>query len=209
MIKYSKDKAKCDPANPEPALLGAKTSELFEDTTHFALSNIINFVRYYLPCTNCAAHFNCMVNNSPGLNLCNPKPEDHILWLWEAHNRVNVRTKSTHSEDPSRPKHVFPVYEACPECYLERPTNQTSFEQMKFNRKALVEFMVSRYRKSAILNNKIKIEDLFRKQHQSRAAPATSNNSSSSNGSSGGASAGRGNEPSRLYHRLPLSAYVM
>lgn len=153
----------CDPKNPEPALLNSTSSQLFVNRPQYALANIINFVRFYLSCTNCAAHFSCMVQNSE-LDFENPRPADHLLWLWEAHNRVNLRTRSTHSEDPIHPKHVFPVYDACPTCYLERPSdNSSDFEQMRFNRTELVNFLVSRYRRSAILNNKIRIEDFYKK----------------------------------------------
>lgn len=163
----------CDPKNPEPALLESSNEQLFIPKNQFVLSNIINFVRYYLSCTNCAAHFSCMVLSSPPRYLNNNHPDEielkkekvedeHLLWLWEAHNKVNIRTKKTHSEDPKHPKHVFPVYDACPKCYLAKPENGAKFEEMKFNKRELIDFIVSRYRQSAILNNKLKIEDLFR-----------------------------------------------
>jgi hypothetical protein len=167
-VDYSKPPRRpCDPNNPDEAYLSSKTSELFLTQTRFALANIINFVRYYLPCTNCAAHFSCMVEHSTGLNFGldqegSAEPDDsHLLWLWEAHNRVNERTRGTHSEDPTRPKHIFPSYKACPQCYLSPPQPDAKFTSMRFNRAELVRFLVARYRKSAILNNKINIEDLY------------------------------------------------
>lgn len=167
-INYKKNqhRAQCDPQNPEPAYLNATSQELFVDGPKFTLANIINFVRYYLPCTNCAAHFNCMVKHSD-IDFEQPKPGDHLLWVWEAHNRVNLRTKNTYSEDPTRPKHIFPNYEACPECYVTKPDNLITgggdLDAIKFYRKPVIDFLVARYRRAAILNNKIRIEDLFRK----------------------------------------------
>jgi len=163
----------CDPKNPEKAFLDWSSSEHYVVSNgNNVLANIINFVRFYLPCTNCAAHFSCMVEHSPDLNFNDQQPQQqqetrdlHLLWLWEGHNRVNLRTRGTHSEDLRKPKHVFPIYEACPKCYLERPTGnitEQSFGELKFNRQELVKFVVSRYRKSAILNNKINIEELFK-----------------------------------------------
>lgn len=165
-VKYSPENTYCDPRKPEEALENSSSEQLYVRAHRFALVNIINFVRFHLSCTNCAAHFSCMVHNSE-LNFEDPKPGDHLLWLWEAHNRVNVRTRKTHSEDPIHPKHVFPDYKACPQCYIEKPTNETEFTSMRFNRYKLIEFVVARYQKSAILNNKIRIEDLFHKKEPS------------------------------------------
>lgn len=167
-IDYSRPPRRhCDPRNPDEALLASSTGELFVNQTQYVLANIINFVRFYLPCTNCAAHFSCMVEHSVGLSFAPAnEPDSHLLWLWEGHNRVNERTKGSHSEDPTRPKHIFPVYEACPQCYLEKPASNTTaaaFGSMRFNRRELVKFLVARYQRSAILNNKINIEDLYKK----------------------------------------------
>lgn len=167
-IDYSKPpKRACNPANPDEAYLSARTQDLYLNSTNFVLANVINFVRFYLPCTNCAAHFSCMVEHSPGLRFAGPgesvATDSHLLWLWEGHNRVNERTRGTHSEDPMRPKHVFPHYDACPECYLEQPKANDTFTSMRFHRAELVKFIVARYRKSAILNNKINIEELYKK----------------------------------------------
>lgn len=168
VVDYEKGgvKANCDPKNPEPAFLLSSSRDLFVDATQFSLANIINFVRFYMSCTNCASHFNCMVKHS-NINFDKPRLGDHLLWLWEAHNRVNIRTRGTHSEDPTHPKHIFPNYEACPECYLDKPQDLIAaggrLESVKFNRQELIEFLVDRYRRSAILNNKIKIEELYKK----------------------------------------------
>lgn len=175
-INYSKPPRRaCNPANPDNAYLSAGTEELFVNATDYALANIINFVRFYLPCTNCAAHFSCMVEHSPGLHFPTKSadgrstkhrlhhPDSHLLWLWEGHNRVNERTRSTHSEDPTRPKHIFPQYGACPECYIEQPEANATLTSMRFNRHELVKFIAARYRKSGILNNKVNIEDLYKK----------------------------------------------
>lgn len=166
-VDYSRGpRRQCDPTNPESAFLASKPGELFVNHTRFVLANAINFVRFYLPCTNCASHFSCMVEHSQGLrfDLGQVAPDSHLLWLWEAHNRVNERTRGTHSEDPARPKHIFPSHAACPHCYLEEPKAGANFTTMRFHRAELVKFVVARYRRSAILNNQINIEDLFRRQ---------------------------------------------
>ena len=42
---------------------------------------------------------------------------DAILWLWEAHNKVNARLLSEGGGDPSHPKTLFPSVSRCPYCY--------------------------------------------------------------------------------------------
>ena len=51
--------------------------------------------------------------------------QDAFLWLWKAHNRVNVRLKDDVSDDPVFPKKVFPDKENCPACYNEKVIKRT------------------------------------------------------------------------------------
>lgn len=166
----------CDGDTLETSFHEASNEILFSDAPGSVLSSIINFVRYFLPCTNCAAHFSCMVSKTkPSLRIGDKNvrsklrlAERNLLWLWEAHNRVNLRTRKTHSEDPIHPKHVFPAYKACPDCYLEKPNKASGeiedgeLDSLKFNKPALIGFLVKRYKKSKILNNKVRIEDLYK-----------------------------------------------
>lgn len=170
--------AQCLPEEPESAFLAATSEQLFVDAPKYVISRIINYVRYFLGCTNCAAHFSCAIARS-SLELNNPRDGDHLLFLWELHNRVNIRTARTNSEDPVHPKHVVPDYEACRACYLSDPRNETqiialsnpseklpqmirAFESIQFNRQAVINYLVERYQESAILNDKLRIESLPR-----------------------------------------------
>lgn len=190
-IDYKDTKGKCDPENPEGAFLNSTSAQLFVDAPKFAIANVINFVRFYLTCTNCAAHFSCMVMNSKvdfehrvarrsakiGTNEEADKRliGDHMLWLWEAHNRVNIRTRQTHSEDPLHPKHVFPTIDACPKCYittkeeLKEPISR--LDSVKFSRNELIKFLVQRYKRPSILHNKIRIEQLYFRENDPPTTP--------------------------------------
>lgn len=158
----------CDPEQPESSFEKQTSDRRFVDAPNNVLASIINYSRFFQTCTNCASHFSCMVSLKPPMSVVQDSGQEpfgaerSLLWLWEAHNRVNLRTRGTHSEDPAHPKHVFPAYGACPLCYLEKPkTDFEPIDELKFNRTALTSFIVSRYRRQAILHNKQRIEDLF------------------------------------------------
>lgn len=44
-------------------------------------------------------------------------PQDSLLWLWRAHNKVNNRIAGDVTEDPLHPKRQFPDTKLCPECF--------------------------------------------------------------------------------------------
>ena len=65
---------------------------------------------------------------------------DAILWLWEAHNSVNLRLRKDISSDPSYPKVIFPPQRNCPYCYNRKqqesiPSDQSAvkWESPDFN----------------------------------------------------------------------------
>lgn len=84
-------------------------------TSKEALTILAGFVRNFFSCEFCRRHFSEMAItiNQGGIN----HDGDAILWLWEAHNVVNKRLKSSISSDPVYPKVMFPSYKVCPFCY--------------------------------------------------------------------------------------------
>ena len=75
----------------------------------------MGFVKNFFSCEECRTHFTEMAEE------LRKKPisyeGDAILWLWEAHNIVNIRLKDDPSSDPQHPKALFPPYKLCPYCY--------------------------------------------------------------------------------------------
>ena len=78
-----------------------------------------------------------MAENGAAVTRDVESAQDAILWLWKAHNRVNVRLKDDVSDDPVFPKKVFPDKENCPACYNEKviKTNQCLLGQVKYPKK--------------------------------------------------------------------------
>jgi len=76
------------------------------------LEGITKYVKNFFGCKDCRQHFVAMA--SEPRSICNYG--DSVLWLWHAHNRVNLRTKGSLTEDPKYPKQLFPNAKNCPHC---------------------------------------------------------------------------------------------
>jgi len=72
-----------------------------------------SFVEHFFTCRDCAQHFLSMALTSTS-NVSSA--DDVVLWLWNAHNEVNGRTKGSASEDPTSPKVQWPNSWTCPSC---------------------------------------------------------------------------------------------
>lgn len=86
------------------------------------------YIKNFFTCSDCAAHFTEMAKTIAG-NVTTQN--NSILWLWSAHNRVNMRLAGDATEDPEHKKVQFPSKEACPACHTtDGSWNQT--EVLKF-----------------------------------------------------------------------------
>jgi len=89
-----------------------------EDYAANVLLAIEGFVARYFGCDSCRRHFLAMSEN---IILLRTK-EEAVVWLWEAHNKVNKRVaeqEKTFGGDPSFPKVQWPTKQLCPGCYKE------------------------------------------------------------------------------------------
>ncbi|XP_075990500.1 quiescin sulfhydryl oxidase 1 isoform X2 [Anticarsia gemmatalis] len=76
------------------------------------------YVKHFFGCTDCAQHFQAMAARN---RIFDVKENDKaVLWLWIAHNEVNLRLAGDVTEDPEHPKIQFPTVGRCPECRLAR-----------------------------------------------------------------------------------------
>lgn len=103
--------------------LSVNIPEVSTSLTHpgkVVLSGVKAFVRSYFSCQECRDHFIEMTDKSPEFKKVFSK-EDAIVWLWWAHNRVNLRLSieeaRAHQGDPYFPKIFFPSKEKCEACY--------------------------------------------------------------------------------------------
>ncbi|OQR69421.1 sulfhydryl oxidase 1-like [Tropilaelaps mercedesae] len=72
-----------------------------------------DFVIHFFTCNDCVEHFTGMTKN---IENELSTPAETVLWLWRAHNQVNLRTKGDKTEDPARPKVQFPPLDLCDYC---------------------------------------------------------------------------------------------
>jgi len=89
-----------------------------EDYAPNVLLAIEGFIARFFGCDSCRRHF---LEMSENIILLQSKKEA-VIWLWEAHNKVNKRVaeqESLYGGDPSFPKVEWPTKHQCPSCYKE------------------------------------------------------------------------------------------
>ena len=93
-----------------------------------------DYIGDFFSCTDCVQHFTSMAANLENeLKL----PNSSVLWLWQAHNKVNTRLKGDPvSDDPAHPKGVYPYQKDCPKCY---------FRGGEFNQDEVMQYLINRY----------------------------------------------------------------
>src|SRR5277367_2245420 len=90
------------------------------------LNAILGYVKHFFSCSGCSKHYQQMASNMTDEVRTD---EDSVLWLWQAHNQVNVRLKGDTTEDPFYKKVIFPPKGLCPLCHLHR--NRNTFFEIK------------------------------------------------------------------------------
>ncbi|KAK0180923.1 hypothetical protein PV327_003253 [Microctonus hyperodae] len=75
---------------------------------------IYGYAKYFFGCSHCAEHFVYMAEKN---NVTEHRTADEsVLWLWKAHNEVNLRLANDVTEDPEYPKIQYPSQKHCPVC---------------------------------------------------------------------------------------------
>jgi len=110
---------------------------------------MIDYVRYFFGCRECAEHFIDLVKNGTDLDSDITTHHDAVLFLWERHNDVTLRlmeSDSDVSDDPRFPREFYPSKSFCPKC----------FEEDQINRDMILQFLIEQYgERSLIINNNI------------------------------------------------------
>ncbi|KAM3969032.1 sulfhydryl oxidase 1 [Aphomia sociella] len=76
------------------------------------------YVKHFFGCTECSEHFQAMATRNRIFDI--KENDKAVLWLWIAHNEVNLRLAGDVTEDPEHPKIQFPAVANCPECRSAR-----------------------------------------------------------------------------------------
>jgi len=74
------------------------------------------YIKHFFGCKSCALHFMNMTQDGLAFKHIQSYQES-VVYLWEAHNTVNLRVSNETSDDPVFPKFEFPSSEYCPLCY--------------------------------------------------------------------------------------------
>ena len=111
------------------------------------------YVKHFFPCTDCAKSFE---QDSVDLENRLVDANSSILWLWEEHNRLNLRLRNKTNDDPEYPKQVFPNFESCKTCYLSEPASvekPEDLDRLPWNKTEVVSFLINQYRKESLLKS--------------------------------------------------------
>ncbi|KAG4080123.1 hypothetical protein HA402_008194 [Bradysia odoriphaga] len=95
--------------------LTVRASNATEDNDPLeVLTTIVDYVKHFFGCTECAMHFQEMAVARDMWNVSTG--DDAVLWLWKAHNIVSDRISGDTTDDPEFRKIKFPSFTACPQC---------------------------------------------------------------------------------------------
>ncbi|PON45787.1 DnaJ-like [Parasponia andersonii] len=140
-----------------------------DEESQFAFTAIRDFVHNFFICEECRQHFYDMCSS-----VSSPfkKTRDLVLWLWDAHNKVNTRLikeeASLKTGDPKFPKMIWPPRQLCPSCYSSHTWRNSEIdwdqgEVFKFLTNYYGKTLVSLYKDKDALGNDVTdgaIEDL-------------------------------------------------
>ena len=90
---------------------------------HEVLFTMRDYITTFFSCSHCAAHFATMASD---LEQQLQQPNSSVLWLWNAHNKVNRRLAGDITEDPEHPKIPFPSKTVCPKCWLVQTSTEST-----------------------------------------------------------------------------------
>lgn len=120
---------------------------------HSVLQSLRGYMKHFFPCTECAKSFE---QDSVDLESKLVNANSSILWLWQEHNRMNLKLRNKTNDDPDSPKQVFPNFESCKTCYLSEPAGvekPEDLDRLHWNKTEVLSFLIDRYRKESLLKS--------------------------------------------------------
>ncbi|CAA0817191.1 Sulfhydryl oxidase 1 [Striga hermonthica] len=99
-------------------LLHSLSVRVDDGESQVAFTTICDFIHNFFICEECRQHFYSMCSSVSGPLK---RSRDFVIWLWEAHNKVNERLRKEEANlktgDPQFPKTIWPPQQLCPSCY--------------------------------------------------------------------------------------------
>ncbi|XP_011070653.1 sulfhydryl oxidase 2 isoform X1 [Sesamum indicum] len=127
-------------------LLHSVSVRVDDGESHMAFTTICDFIHNFFICEECRQHFYDMCSS-----VSNPfkKARDFVLWLWDAHNKVNKRLMkeeaSAETGDPKFPKIIWPPRQLCPSCYLNKNSKDNDNTQIHWDHDEVYRFLIRYY----------------------------------------------------------------
>ena len=115
-----------------------------------------NYVENFFTCESCREHFTEMART---VQYEAVDDVSAILWLWQAHNRVNKRLVHDISTDPVHPKTQFPTSQLCQSCSINDTTGS-----ILWNNTAVFLYLLDFYSLGVINVSSSKTMDFIRGQ---------------------------------------------
>ncbi|KAL6573768.1 Sulfhydryl oxidase 1 [Orobanche hederae] len=129
-------------------LMHALSVRVDDGESQIAFSTICDFIHNFFICEECRQHFYSMCSS-----VTTPfnKARDFVLWLWNAHNKVNERLIKEESSpgtgDPLFPKVVWPPRQLCPSCYTSRNAKIDGSRPIDWDHDEVHKFLINFYGK--------------------------------------------------------------
>ncbi|XP_022881976.1 sulfhydryl oxidase 2-like isoform X1 [Olea europaea var. sylvestris] len=99
-------------------LLPSLSVRVDDGESHMAFTAVCDFIHSFFICEECRQHFYDMCSS---VSTPFKKSREFVLWLWNAHNKVNERLMKEEASlgtgDPKFPKVIWPPKQLCPSCY--------------------------------------------------------------------------------------------
>ncbi|XP_034688256.1 sulfhydryl oxidase 2 isoform X2 [Vitis riparia] len=134
-------------------LLHSLSVRIEDGESQLAFTAMCDFIHNFFICEECRQHFYEMCLSCSVSSPFN-KTRDFALWLWSAHNKVNVRLikeeASLGTGDPKFRKIIWPSKQLCPSCYFSLSKNNDGTSQIVWNRDEVFKFLVSYYGKMLV-----------------------------------------------------------
>ncbi|KAL3825411.1 hypothetical protein ACJIZ3_021440 [Penstemon smallii] len=132
-------------------LLHSLSVRVEDGESHMAFTTICDFIHNFFICEECRHHFQEMCSN---VSKPFKKSRDFVLWLWNAHNKVNERLmkveESAGTVDPKFPKIIWPSRQHCPSCYASQSRKDNDNSQINWDSNEVYKFLIGHYGKTLV-----------------------------------------------------------
>ncbi|KAH8369586.1 hypothetical protein KR093_000230 [Drosophila rubida] len=119
----------------------AATNEGAQDPLE-VLQAMHGYIKNFFGCTDCSEHFQAMASRRKIWNV--GSKDEAVLWLWQAHNEVNLRLAGDATEDSQFPKVQFPTVSSCTQCRHNATASATATKtgaDIDWNKDAVLSFL--------------------------------------------------------------------